>query len=207
MADIAAEMGFSEAALYRYVESKEGLFHLVVRHALLLEELPDEELPLISPPMEVTLKEIKERVAGVAPIGSLAEALARRRVGDPLGELEGIVRELFSLSLLTRQASEMIERSAREMPELAELMNVELRRPLVDALTTYLERRARAGHLRRTPDAAATARLVLETVSWFARHRFKDPDGAAIPDEVAEETVVDMLVHALAPTPASRGVS
>lgn len=207
MSDIAAAMGVSEAALYRYVESKEGLFHLVVRRELLLEELPDEELPLSSPPLDVTLKEIKELVAGDAPFASLAEALRRRRVDDPLEEFEGIVRELFSLSLLTRRATEMIERSAQEMPELAELMDLEMRRPLVKALTRYLERRQRAGWLRDTPDAAATARLVLETVSWFARHRFNDPDGAAIPDAIAEETVVDSLLHALAPVAGRRETS
>lgn len=197
MADIAREMDVSEGALYRYIESKEGLFRLVVRHALLQEDLPDGELPLASPPLDVTLKEITERVTGAAPFGSLREALRRRRVDDPRAELEGVLRELFSLMALTRQAMDMIERSAREVPEMADLVNVELRRPLLGALETYLARRSRAGHLRATPDVTATARLVLETVVWFARHRFSDPDGAAIPDAVAEDTVVDALVHAL----------
>jgi AcrR family transcriptional regulator len=40
MSDVAAEMGLSEAAIYRYVGSKEGLFVLAIRHALLLEDLP-----------------------------------------------------------------------------------------------------------------------------------------------------------------------
>jgi AcrR family transcriptional regulator len=199
MADIAAEMKVSEAALYRYVESKEGLFRLVVRHALFQEDLPDEELPLASPPLDVTLKDIREGIGAHVSFPSLEKALRRRRVANPLRELEGLVRELFALTALTREATDMIERSAREVPELADLVNKDLRRPLLDGLQTYLERRARAGQQRRTPDAAATARFVLETVTWFARHRFSDPDGAAIPDEVAEQTVVDMLVHALVP--------
>jgi len=40
---------------------------------------------------------------------------------------------------------------------------------------------------------------VLETLTWFARHRFSDPYGAAIAPHVAEATVVDTLVHALVP--------
>src|SRR5580692_13013248 len=40
MSDVAREAGLSEAALYRYVDSKEGLFVLAIRHALLLEPLP-----------------------------------------------------------------------------------------------------------------------------------------------------------------------
>jgi uncharacterized protein YijF (DUF1287 family) len=67
------------------------------------------------------------------------------------------------------------------------------------ALTQYLDDRAAAGLLRRTPDSAAAARLVLETVTWFARHRYSDPYGAAISDQQAEDTVVDALLHALMP--------
>ena len=72
---------------------------------------------------------------------------------------------------------------------------------MLAALTAYLDGRAQAGLLRRTPDPAAAARLVLETLTWFARHRFSDPDGAAIPAQVAEDTAVDALVHALVPAP------
>ena len=93
MSDVAAEVGLSEAALYRYVDSKEGLFVLAIRHALLLEDLPGGELPL----------------------------------------------------------------------------------------------------------SPAPASLVLETLDWVARRRFSDPYGSAITAEMAEETVVDMLVHALVP--------
>jgi hypothetical protein len=67
------------------------------------------------------------------------------------------------------------------------------------ALTEYPGRRARSGALRATPDAAATARLVLETPTWFARHRHWTPDGAAIPDELAADSAVDALMQALVP--------
>ena len=199
MADIAAEMGVTEAALYRYVESKEGLFHLVIRQALLLEPLPQESLPLASPPLDVTFKELHARAAGVLGTPRLETALRRRRLTDPAAELEGIVRELFSLMTQSRRGIEMIEQSARELPDLAQLAHVDLRRPVLDALTTYLTRRGRRGELRTTPDAAATARFVLESVVWFARHRFSDPDGQAIDDATAEATVVDLLVHTLVP--------
>src|SRR6202012_766217 len=48
MSDVATEMGLSEAAIYRYVEGKEGLFVLAIRHALLLEDMPTGDLPLSS---------------------------------------------------------------------------------------------------------------------------------------------------------------
>jgi AcrR family transcriptional regulator len=199
VSDVAAELGLSEAAIYRYVDSKEGLFVLAIRHALLLEELPGGELPLSPAPLTVTIKEAREYVASVVPFGHLAGALAAHAVGDSAAELEAILRETFTLESRTREAADMIERSARELPELADLLNTGLRQPVLRALTEYLTRRAEAGLLRSTPDAAATARLVLETLTWFARHRFSDPYGAAIASDVAEATVVDTLVHALVP--------
>jgi AcrR family transcriptional regulator len=199
MSDVAAEAGLSEAALYRYVDGKEGLFVLAIRHALLLEDLPGGELPLSPAPLAVTIKQAREFVASVVPFGYLAGALSRPDVADPAAELTAILRETFALESQTRQAADMIERSARELPELAELLNTGLRRPVLGALTAYLAGRAETGLLRRTPDAAATASLVLETLDWFARRRFSDPYGSAINAEMAEETVVDMLVHALVP--------
>jgi AcrR family transcriptional regulator len=199
MSDVAAEVGLSEAALYRYVDSKEGLFVLAIRHALLLEDFPDGDFPLSPASLAVTIKEARDFVASVVPFGQLAGALSHAEVADPADELSGILRETFSLESQTREAADMIEQSARELPELADLLNTGLRRPVLDALTAYLAGRAEAGLLRTTPDPAATARLVLETLDWFARKRFSDPYGAAITAEAAEATVVDTLVHALVP--------
>jgi len=201
MSDVAAEMGLSEAAIYRYVDSKEGLFVLAIRHALLLEDLPEGELPLSPAPLAATLREARDFIAEVVPFGALAKALSDQAPADAPAELEEILRELYDLEFRTREAADMLERSARELPELADLLNAGLRAPVLAALTAYLDGRAQAGLLRRTPDPAAAARLVLETLTWFARHRFSDPDGAAIPAQVAEDTAVDALVHALVPAP------
>jgi AcrR family transcriptional regulator len=222
MSDVAREAGLSEAALYRYVDSKEDLFALAIRHALLLEPLPAATLPgetqpattqpgeaepaagfpLKAPSLHEMIRQARDFVAAEVPFGSLAEALLMTDADgpdDPAAELESIARELFGLEELTAQAADMIERSARELPELADLLNTGLRRPVLDALTSYLDSRAKAGKLRATPDTAATARLVLETLTWFARHRHSDPYGAAIPASLAQDTAVDALLHALVP--------
>ena len=204
VSDVAREAGLSEAAIYRYVDSKEGLFVLAIRHALLLEPLPGRDdpagaFPLRTPPLEEMIRQAREFVAAEVPFGSLAEAMRVTDPGDPAAELESIMRELFSLEEQTSQAADMIERSARELPELADLLNAGLRGPVLSALTGYLDSRARTGRLRTTPDTAATARLVLETLTWFARHRLSDPYGAAIPAALAEDTAVDALLHALVP--------
>jgi AcrR family transcriptional regulator len=204
VSDVAREAGLSEAAIYRYVDSKEGLFVLAIRHALLLEPLPGTDdpagaFPLKTPPLAEMIRQAREFVAAEVPFGSLAAAMRMPEPADPKAELESIMRELFSLEEQTSQAADMIENSARELPELADLLNTGLRAPILAALTKYLASRAKTGRLRRTPDTAATARLVLETLTWFARHRHSDPYGAAIPAQLAEETAVDALLHALVP--------
>ena len=83
ISDVAAELGLSEGAIYRYVDSKEGLFVLAIRHALLLEELPGGALPLSPAPLTVTIKEAREFVASVVPFGHLAAAIAGRRCTTP----------------------------------------------------------------------------------------------------------------------------
>jgi len=209
MSDVAREAGLSEAALYRYVDSKEGLFVLAIRHALLLEPLPAEGepgagFPLAAPSLAEMIGQARAFVAAEVPFGALAQALrfdAPRAdpPANPAAELELIMRELFALEEQTAQAADMIERSARELPELADLLNAGLRGPVLDALTEYLGSRAKTGELRETPDTAATARLVLETLTWFARHRHSDPYGAAIPPGLARDTAIDALLHALVP--------
>jgi AcrR family transcriptional regulator len=212
MSDVAAEMGLSEAAIYRYVDSKEGLFVLAIRHALLLEDLPAGDLPLSPAPLAATVAEARAFVAEAVPFGALAEALSGPGqkpghppgAGDTAAELEKILRELFELESRTREAADMLERSARELPEMADLLNAGIREPVLAALTEYLDGRAQAGTLRRTPDTPIMARLVLETLTWFARYRFSDPAGAAIPAGLAQDTAVDALVHALVPAGAAR---
>jgi AcrR family transcriptional regulator len=204
MSDVASEAGLSEAALYRYVDGKEGLFVLSIRHSLLLEPLPEEDdpagaFPLKAPPLAEMIRQAREFVAEAIPFGSLAEALQVTETDDPAAELESIMRELFALEEQTSAAADMIERSARELPELADLLNTGLRAPVLAALTGYLDSRAKTGQLRTTPDTAATARLVLETLTWFARHRLSDPYGAAIGAKLAQDTAIDALLHALVP--------
>jgi len=204
MSDVAREAGLSEAALYRYVDGKEDLFVLSIRHSLLLEPLPEADdpagaFPLKAPPLAEMILQAREFVAEAIPFGSLAEALRVSETAHPAAELESIMRELFTLEEQTSTAADMIERSGRELPELADLLNSGLRAPVLAALTGYLESRAKTGQLRATPNTAATARLVLETLTWFARHRLSDPYGAAIPAKLAQDTAIDALLHALVP--------
>jgi ABC-type multidrug transport system fused ATPase/permease subunit len=121
-------------------------------HALLLEPLPGEsdpagEFPLKAPPLAEMIRQARDFVAAEVPFGAFAAALRTTDTGDPAGELQLIMRELFALEEQTARAADMIERSARELPELADLLDAGLRRPVLDALTRYLGSRAKAGRL------------------------------------------------------------
>src|SRR5215468_11219792 len=146
MADVAREMGVSPGTLYNYVESKEALFHLLIERAFRADHAaPPAQLPVPTPPPEATLKRLRERLAAEARFPQLDAALARQRVTNARAELDGVVRELYSLVAGNRQASALIERSALDRPELAAVWFGELRRGFLERLTQYLERRSERG--------------------------------------------------------------
>jgi hypothetical protein len=65
-------------------------------------------------------------------------------------------------------------------------------------LTQYLDDRMRRKLLRPLPDAAVAARLLIETIVFWAVHRHWDPHPQAVEETVAKETVVRFVVGALA---------
>ena len=197
MADVAREMGVSPGALYTYVESKEALFHLLIEHAFRKSSaVPPVKLPVPTPAPEATLQLLRERLASEATFPRLDTALTRQRATNVRAELEGVVRELYSLVAGNYHASALIERSALDWPELAAVWFGELRRDILQRLTQYLERRIERGHLRAVPDAPTAARLILEVIAWFAWHRHEDAF-SQIDDKLAEETTVHFVVSAL----------
>jgi AcrR family transcriptional regulator len=200
MADIAREMGVSPGLLYNYVESKEALFYLVVDRGISdgrLEEPPS--LPVKTPPPGAIAARVAERFRTSAALPALNAAVKRARADDPRRELEAIVRELYAVVSRTTAATEMIERSTFDIPELSQLYYGRMRGGLFARLTQLIESRIVAGQYRRVPDPALAARLIIETTTWFARKRHGDPGPERISDEAAEETVVDFVVNSLIP--------
>jgi AcrR family transcriptional regulator len=199
MADIAREMGVAPGTLYLYVESKEALFDLALRRACGNETRIDPDcLPLPTPSPAQILAQLKTEFTltayGPAP-ETLAESLAPTEVR---AELTGVITDLYAGIHRRRRALSMIERSALDWPELHEYFYGR-RRDLVQSLAAYLQRRIDQGCLRPVPDTDAAARLILETIAWFAYHRMDDPVPDSMSEETARATVVDTLVHAYLP--------
>ncbi len=88
--------------------------------------------------------------------------------------------------------------AAPDYPELAALWFQGARGGLVGLLGQYLEDRSRRKLLRPVPDAAVAARLLIETVVFWAVHRHWDPHPQRVDESVAKETVVRFIVGALA---------
>lgn len=205
MADIAREMGVSPGLLYNYVESKEALFYLVIDQGFGNPPLGEPRpLPVRNPPPGAIVKRIAERFRKEAAVPALSTALKRPQAEDPSAELEAVVRELYASSYRTGYVTTMLDRSALDLPELAELFYGRMRGGLVLRLARLIESRAEAGQFRRVPHPAVAARLILETITWFARNRRGDPNSQDIDDESAQETTIDFIVNSLVASPRPR---
>ena len=199
MADVTQAMGLSPGAIYRYVESKEALFDLIVRAGAMPEQsFTHLKLPLATPKPGATLRFLRETLQREGRIQKLESALKRDSVDDPRQELEGIIRELYSRLSRHHSGIKLLDTSALDWPQLAELWSGQLRAALVEQLAKYLQQRIDNRLLRPIPSPRAAARLIIETVAFFAMHRHYDPFPTQMDDKTAEDTVEDTLVHAYA---------
>ena len=200
VAEVATESGMSAGAIYLYVQSKEALFHLVFAHGfdLFAEGLPSLPLPDPAPTETVELIRAGLRRRGGTPL--VRDALTIEVVDDVRAELTGIIVERYDVIERLWPLLAVIERSAPDLPELADFYYRRGRRRHVGQLQRYLELRASAGLLRPMLDAAVTARLVTEAITWFAWHRHQDPDAGHFDDERARLAVIDFVCGALIET-------
>src|SRR5579871_2927417 len=195
VAGIAREMGVAPGTVYLYVESKEALFALVLQRALGEEDLP-ADLPVPSPALGALLEYVRRQCFHTGQLPALAQALAGEPPADARAEFEAIIRELYAWINQRWQALQLLARSAEDWPELADVYYHQERRRLIQVLTDYLDRRIGPRRLRSMPDTVTAARLILETIAWFAYHRYTDRDASLISEKMARETVVTVLVNA-----------
>ena len=199
MADVAAALGVAKGTLYLYVESKEALFDLVTRYADAPRPFePTPKLPVRTPKRGTTVKYVRDRLAQAQVPPTLTKALSGARVVDVRDELESIVRELYDTLAANRWGIKLLDRSARDYPDLAALWFDGARNGLIGLLAQYLQDRTRRKFLRPLPDTAIAARLLIETAVFWAVHRHWDSHPQVVEEAVARETVVRFVVGALA---------
>lgn len=198
IADVAARMGLSKGSVYTYVESKEALFDCVLRFADRSEriELPDT-LPVATPRPDTTLEIVKRRLAEEGTLPALSAALSRARVVDARSELETVLGELYDALARHRTAIKLLDRCAADYPELAKVWYGAGREGALSLLSRYLDERARRGRLRRFENSAVAARIVLETLVFWAVHRHWDPSPQEVHEASAKRAALAFLTSAL----------
>jgi hypothetical protein len=105
--------------------------------------------------------------------------------------------ELYDTLARNRHGIKLLDRSAQDLPELAALWFDAARGGLIATLAHYLEARMQRKLLQLLPDAAVTARLVIEALSFWAVHRHWDPRPQVIEETVARDTVIQFILNAL----------
>jgi AcrR family transcriptional regulator len=202
VADVAARLGLSKGSVYTYVESKEALFDCVLRHADHAEriELP-ETLPVPTPSAAATLEMVQRRLAEEGTLPSLTAALARARIVNVKAELETVLGELYDALARNRTAIKLLDRCAPDYPELAKVWYGGSREGSLSLLAHYLDDRARRKCLRPLGDSAISARIVLETLAFWAVHRHWDPSPQAVDEGSVRQSVLAFLTSALMKEP------
>ena len=197
MDDIASSLGVAKGTLYVYVESKEALFDLVARCA---DSVPSFEpvpgLPIPTPKRGATLRYIRDRLAQNQNLPALLKALSRTRPVPLRKEFQEIVHELYDAVERNRQGLKLLDRSAKDLPELAALWFEGVRGGVVAALGQYLEREIRKGTMKHVAEVSVAARLIVETVVFWAVHRHWDPHPQTFDDSGVRETVIGLLTDA-----------
>jgi hypothetical protein len=135
----------------------------------------------------------------------LNAALDDQGPDDPLLELESIVEERYDMLNALWPLLAVMERSAIDFPELEDFYFRRLRVRYHDRLAKYLDKRAAGGRLRRTPDATLTARIIDESVTWFAWKRHEGRDALRFDDELARWSVIDFVRSAFADSAGDHG--
>jgi AcrR family transcriptional regulator len=198
MGDVAEAMGVAKGTIYLYVESKEALFDVVLRSADVPRPLTlPAKLPVRTPAAGRTLRWVKEQVTEHPASQTLLAALGSEAANGEVTELARILGELYAAMARNRTGIKLVDRCAAEYPALAKVWFLHGRQALLVQLTRYLERGIRSGRLRRRPDPVVAARLIIETLVFWAVHRYWDPSPAPIDPRVAQDTVVQMLVGGL----------
>jgi AcrR family transcriptional regulator len=198
MADVARELGVAAGTLYNYVEGKDALFDLCLQRAFVSDPPPlPEKLPVPTPDPGRVVEHVRERLARARGTPKLVEALRRSEVEDPAGELSDLVLELYAFLADNADGIRLIERSAADRPDLAAIYFRRARGGLIERWRRYLEVRIQAGVFRAVPDLETAARLLIESVAWFAWHRRGDPVPGPYDDEGAAATIVLFAQRAL----------
>jgi len=201
MADVAAAAGLSAGAVYTYVDSKEALFHHVLTSFFEPCPVPPSELPLTAPELQVTLDAVRLGLRRDGAVPLLQAALAKDPPPDVRGELSAILEEMYSMVSKLWPVLAVLEKCAEDILPVQDFYFGQQRRGHLSRFARYVERRASEGYLDVSGDAALSAQVAVEAVTWHAWHRLEGFDASRFTDPDSRSTVIDFAVKALVSRP------
>ena len=198
LSDIAKRGRVAVGTVYLYADSKESLFELVLRRAFGEAPPGPDAMPFRGSAGDDLIAWVWNRFGEIRHFPVLEAAAASARPADPLHEMEQVLREIWAWMSRYWQALELIERCARDWPELHLLFYRQFRRSVFGLATSLVHRRIDERAFRRYPDAATLVRVMAENIAFFAMHHHVRPDSADLDEDVCRETVITMLLAGLA---------
>jgi len=196
MHDVAHMAGIAKGTLYLYVESKEALFDLAVRHADGPAVADRSDLPISTPEPGSTLDHLRERLESKGRL-TLLDAVLGDAAPPSAQQLREILDEVYGVLEDNRVAISLVNASARDAPQLAQFWFDTARKSVHERLATYIGRGIQAGVFAPQHDIDVAARMVLETSMWFAVQRHRDPRPDPQSEQAVRQTIIDNLLRAL----------
>jgi AcrR family transcriptional regulator len=204
MVDVARMAGVSVGTLYNYVEGKGALLLLCAERPF-VDITEGRDLPVPTPDRVEMVARLDETLGRHVRVAALERALASPlRPSDLDVQIADIVGELFDLISATRVAADAMERSARDAPDLGALFYRRVRVGLLEQLVRYCRKVHKMTPLPPPLNPDLAARSVLETVTWWARHRHRDPAPPNIDDATARQVAVTLVSAILIDRVAAR---
>ena len=201
MADVASAIGIAKGTLDGYVESKEALFSVCLRHADRSEPVTQpDKLPVRTPARGELTTWVTDQIRSVGDHPSLRAALDLDRAADPRAELESILGELYDIQERHHRSIKLIDRAV-DHPELGSYWQTTGRVTPRTLLARYIESRIGSGQFRKLPDVRLSARIVIEVIATWAMHIKWDPTPEDFELAAARESAIAFLINGLLPDP------
>jgi AcrR family transcriptional regulator len=194
IAHVSERLGVSVGTIYRYVESKEALFHLAVLDAA--EALPNSlVLPVKVAGASDTVAVLQGLIAKDPLWPVLRAAVEAPTPIDPKAEAMAIALELFDTITAGAALISLLDRCANDIPELSDVFDHQIRRQLMDGLEAWA-RRCDATADRNRTNVSALARGAMEAVVWLAKSRRRDPTARTISEVDARDAAMRIFANA-----------
>ena len=199
IARIAAVARVGPGTIYLYAESKDALYELALRRALEDPDLWELKLPHPTPVRGQLADHVWRCLQNAAHFPQLwlaadSPAPPRETIG---AELDGILSELFAWLYRYRHAIKLIEKSAVDWPDVAQVFYRRFWRGGIRRISDYLGKRMREGVIPRRDSELAAAQLLVEAMTWMAVHRHWSDADAPVSDQAVTRTVLPMLRAAI----------